>query len=633
MAGLQLRVNPAWFTLISMETKTVYQFGHFRLDPQSRVLLTGDKIVPLTPKALDLLLALVEKSGQVVVKDELIKTVWPDTFVEESNLSSNISILRKQLGVLPEGGEYIETIPKRGYRFIAIVTPVSGDPPTGITEVKPATRRKTIIGVAAALLVLVLAVLYLERSRISLPGLAAPPHIQTLAVLPLANLSGDPAEDYFADGMTEALTADLAQIAALRVISRTSVIQYKSTKRPLPEIARQLKVDAVVLGSVLRSGTRVRITAELILASTDRHLWARTYERDLGDILDLQNEVARAIAAEIRLKVTPQEQARLTRNRTVNPDAYEAYLKGRHFWNQFTPEPLMKSIEYFEQSVKLDPSYAAGYAGLADAWASLAMIGAVPNDEANAKTVEAAGKAIELDDGLAEGHNAMSLAKAQQWDWAGSRSESEKALALNPSYALAHLFHSNQLRHGGHADESIAEAQRALDLDPLSALTNEGLANAYLSARQYDPAILQYQKTLELFPDHTVAHDSMGWAYIYKGLYSQGLDEINKSIANYGEDPALSPELAYIYATNGQRAKAEKILQRLVNISKSEPIPSHHFVLVYAGLGRKEEALVWLEQAYQQHSPMMHWLKVDPRFDAIRPDPRFQDLMHRVGLN
>ena len=628
-----MRVNPAWFTLISMETKTVYQFGHFRLDPQSRVLLTGDKIVPLTPKALDLLLALVEKSGQVVIKDDLIKAVWPDTFVEESNLSSNISILRKQLGVLPEGGEYIETIPKRGYRFIAIVTSVSGDPPAEVTEVKPAIRRRTIISVAAGLSVLVLAVLYSERSRISLLGLAAPPHIQALAVLPLANLSGDPAEDYFADGMTEALTADLAQIAALRVISRTSVIQYKGTKRPLPEIARQLKVDAVVLGSVLRSGTRVRITAELILASTDRHLWARTYERDLGDILDLQNEVARAIAAEIRAKVTPQEQARLTRNRTVNPDAYEAYLKGRHYWNQFTPEPLMKSIEYFEQSVKLDPSYAAGYAGLADAWASLAMIGAVSMDVANTKTVEAAGKAIELDDGLAEGHNAMSLAKAQQWDWDGSRSESQKALGLNPSYALAHLFLSNQLRHGGHADESIAEAQRALDLDPLSALTNEGLANAYLSARRYDPAILQYQKTLELFPDHTVAHDSMGWAYIYKGMYSQGLDEINKSIANYGEDPALSPELAYIFATNGQKGKAEKILQRLVNISKSEPIPSHHFVLVYAGLGRKEEALVWLEQAYQQHSPMMHWLKVDPRFDAIRPDARFQDLMQRVGLN
>lgn len=346
-----------------MGPKTIYEFGEFRLDREARILVQGGKIVPVTPKAIQILLTLVERPGQVVAKDDLIKAVWPDTFVEESNLTSNISILRKQLGIHPQGGEYIETIPKRGYRFIATVTQIGDEAKNGAvtSEQKRTSSRRVVLGIATGLCVLLLLALLLERSRIRLPAFDTPPHIEALAVLPLANLSGDPAQEYFADGMTEALTADLAQIGALKVISRTSVMQYKNTKKPLPEIARELKVDAVVSGSVLRSNQRVRITAELIYAPTDRHLWARTYERNLDNILDLQNEVVRAIAGEIRAKVTPQEQGRLARNRAVNRDAYEAYLKGRYYGNQFTEDSLSKSIEYFEQAIKLDPGYAAAY--------------------------------------------------------------------------------------------------------------------------------------------------------------------------------------------------------------------------------------------------------------------------------
>jgi TolB-like protein/DNA-binding winged helix-turn-helix (wHTH) protein/Tfp pilus assembly protein PilF len=604
-----------------MAPKTIYEFGEFRLDPEARILVQGGKIVPVTPKALELLRALLERPGEVVAKDDLIKAVWPDTFVEESNLTSNISILRKQLGVHPEGGEYIETLPKRGYRFIAEVKQVHASEP------KRPSRRGVVLGIAAGLCALLLGLL-IERPRVRLPAFGVVPRVESLAVLPLANLSGDPAQEYFADGMTEALTAELAQIGALRVISRTSVMRYKNTKKPLPEIARELKVDAVILGSVLRSSQRVRITAELIQASTDRHLWARTYERSLDDILDLESEIARAIAGEVQAKVTPQEQGRLARNRAVNHDAYEAYLKGRYYENQFTEDSLSKSIEYFEQAIKLDPRYAAAYAGLADGWMHLEAIGAPP-EQVHPQALEAATKALQLDDTLGEAHSAMAGVKGHEWDWETAERETQKALQLNPGDAAAHLFHSNRLRRLGRSEESIAEARRALDLDPLSVLGNEQLASSYLSARQYDLAIEQYQKTLELYPNQAGPRDSLGWAYVYKGLYDKGLQEIEKS---YGEDPDLSPEVAYVYAVSGNRAKARQILQRLLNLSKQAPIQPHHFALIYAGLGMNEEALVWLEQAYQQHSRMMVWLKVDQRFDRLRPDPRFQDLMRRVGL-
>jgi TolB-like protein/DNA-binding winged helix-turn-helix (wHTH) protein/Tfp pilus assembly protein PilF len=611
-----------------MEPKTMYDFGGFRLDREARILLLGGKIVPVTPKALELLLTLVERPGQVVAKDDLIKAVWPDTFVEESNLTSNISLLRKQLGVHPDGGEYIETIPKRGYRFIVTVTQIRDEARNGAaaSEPKRTSRRSVVVGIAA-LLCLLLALL-LGGARMGLLTFGAAPRIEALAVLPLANLSGDPAQEYFADGMTEALTADLAQIQALRVISRTSVMRYKNTKKPLPEIARELKVDAVVLGSVLRSSQRVRITAELIHASTDRHLWARTYDRSLDDILDLQNEVVRAIAVEIRAKITPQEQGRLARNRAVNHDTYEAYLKGRYYRNQYTEASLSKSIEYFEQAIKLDPGYAAAYAGLAEGWLGFEAIG-TPPEEVHPQALEAATKALQLDDTLGEAHSAMAALKAHEWDWRTAESEDQKALQLNPGNATAHVFHSNRLRRLGRLEESIVEAKRALDLDPLSALGNEQLADSYASARQYDLAIEQYLKTLELYPNLAGPRDSLGWAYVYKGLYDKGLEEIKKS---YGEDPDLSPEVAYVYAVSGKQAKARQILERLLNLSKQAPIQPHHFALIYAGLGMKEEALVWLEQAYQQHSRMMVWLKVDQRFDSLRPDPRFRDLIRRVGL-
>ena len=646
--------------------RVIYEFGQFRLDREAHLLVSGEKIVALEPKAVDVLLILVEKHGELVARQDLMSAVWPNTFVEESNLSSNISILRRQLGATPDGGDYIQTIPKRGYRFAAAVKQVQDEPPTlaagqdvgsraapalepesdrsatpaGLDEaakagttagsVKKRTVWPAVVLAAAVVLALALTLLYLAGWR--LPGSGAEAHIEAIAVMPLENLSGDPAQEYFADGMTEALTADLAQIGALRVIARASVMQYKGTKQPLAQIAQRLNVEGVVSGSVLRSGSRVRITAALIRAATGQQLWVKTYDRNLGDVLDLENEVARAIAAEVQAKVTVQERVRLARNHSVNADAYDAYLKGRYYYNRFTVDGFSKSIEYFEQAIELDPDYASAYAGLADALASLEQIGAAQHEDVHPKALEAASKAIAMDDTLSEAHAAMASVRANDWERSGAEREVKRAIELNPGFSLAHLYYSNMLRHLGRREESIAEARRALELDPLSPLTNEELADAHLSARQYDAAIEQYQKTLDLYPNQAAPRDSLGWAYIYQGKYEQGMEEIRKSIALYGEDPSLSPEIAFIYGMTGKKGEARKVLNRLLSTSKTTPIAAHHFALIYIGLGDKDEAFAWLEKAYQEHSPMMAWLEVDQRFDSLREDPRFQNLMRRVGL-
>jgi TolB-like protein/DNA-binding winged helix-turn-helix (wHTH) protein len=615
-----------------MERNAVYELGPYRLDRSARILWSGSSIVPLTPKAFELLLVLVEKPGQLVTKDELIKAVWPDTFVEESNLTSNISILRKILGTHPEGGEYIETLPKRGYRLVAAVRLAESAAEDELCapqadEIRRRVSLRWAFGVAAGAAMVLLGGLYFAGALPWVPAWGAP-RIEALAVLPLENLSGDPSQEFFADGMTEALTTNLAQIRTLRVISRTSVMQYKGTSKPLREIAKKLKVDAIVRGSVARFGQRVRVTAALIQASTDEHVWAMTYEKDLGDILDLQNEIVRAITDKIDATVTPQEQNRLARRRPVNPDAYEAYLRGRYFWNQYTEDALLKSIGYFKQAIQLDANYAAAYAGLSDAWMGLVYIGAATMEEARPKAFDAASKALQADNTLAEGHGAMVILNVLDWNWAAAESECRTALALNPNYAVALISHSNTLRYHGRTAENIAEAKLVLKLDPLSALANEGLADAYFSARQYDLAIEQYHKTLELVPDRPASLDNLGWAHVFQGKYDEGIAEIKKS----GEDPDLSPELAYVYAMRGERPKAERILQRLLSLSKQTSIAAHHFALVYAGLDQRREALQWLEKAYREHSPLMPRLKVDRRFDRLRAEPAFRDLIRRVGL-
>jgi eukaryotic-like serine/threonine-protein kinase len=464
-----------------------------------------------------------------------------------------------------------------------------------------------------------------------LSGAGAPP-ITRLAVLPLSNLSGSVEQEYFADGMTDLLITDLGQIGSLRVISRPSVMRFKGTKKPLTDIAKQLGVQALIVGSVQSSGNRVRITAQLVDGVTDQQLWTRAYERELTDVLALQGEVARAIASEIQARVTTEEAGRLARNRKITPAALDAYLLGRYYWDQFKEETILKAIDYFDQAIQLDPAYAAAYGGLAECWTGFLFTDSRPWAETISKARDAATKALALDDTLAETHQAMAVVLYQEWNWKGVESEVKKAIALNPGFSTAHMLYCNMLRHLGRADDSIAEAKLALEADPLAMLTNQMLGDAYTSARRYDLAITQFQKGLDLHPNESSLEYQLGWAYVYSGAYDKGIEIIRDSQAVDGVDPSLSPDLACIAAMIGKRDESRQILNRLLTLAKKYPVSPGLIALVHIALDEREQCLTWLEKAYTQHSSMMTWLKVDPRFDRIRDEPRFQVLMRRVGL-
>jgi TolB-like protein/Flp pilus assembly protein TadD len=497
----------------------------------------------------------------------------------------------------------------------------------------PSRRRALQIGAASAGVAALLAVWAVlpAKWRRGLPGLGGP-RITRLAVLPMANLSGDAAQDYFADGMSDILIADLGQIGSLRVISRTSAMQLKGVKKPLPEIAKQLGVDAIITGSVMKSGERVRITAALVDGSTDVQLWTRTYQRDLTDVLTLQGEVAEAIAGEIQARMTPSEVGRLSRKHTIVPAALEAYLQGRYYYEQYEEKPILKSIEYYEEAVRLDPGYAAPYAGLAAAWIALQYIGALPFEETVHKAREAAEKALSLDGSLADAHVAMASVYVHEWNWIGWDKESKKALELNPGFTAAHKYLVTNLRHLGRAQESIDEAKRAIELDPLDLLANANLGDAYLSARRYGLAIAQYQKVLDSHPNYSTGWNTLGLAYVYNHMYEQGIDAFQKQLALDGIPPGLSPDLAYVDVLIGKTQEARQILNRLLDLARTELVQPAYIAIVCAAVGERKEALKWLEKAYEQHSPAMTWLKTDPRFDTIRQEPEFQDLMRRVGL-
>ncbi len=491
------------------------------------------------------------------------------------------------------------------------------------------TRRTVLMAVGSAASVAAGAALWKWRKSLFA---SRSPRITRLAVLPWENLSGDAEQEYFADGMTDLLITNLGQIAALRVISRPSVMQLKGSKKPLPEIAKQLGVDAVIVGSVQSSHNRVRITAQLVDCANGQQLQTWHYERELTDVLALQGEVALAIAGEIQARVTVAEVGRLSNKHKVVPAAFAAYTLGRHYWDEFTDESLVKAIDYFEQAIQLDPTYAVAYGGLAECWTGFLFTDSKPWAETIAKAREFAIKAIALDDTLAQSHEAMAVVHYQEWDWKGAEEEAKKASALDPGFPTAHMIYCNMLRHLGRADESIAEAKLALEVDPLSMLTNQMLGNAYASARRYELAIAQFQKGLDLHVNNTSLMYQLGWADVYSGAYDKGIDAIQKSQAADGLDPSVSPDLAYINAILGKKDEARKTLNILLELARKYPVSPGYIALVCAGLDEREQALSWLEKAFAQHSSMMVWLKVDPRLDRIRAEPRFQVLMRRVGL-
>ena len=493
---------------------------------------------------------------------------------------------------------------------------------------RPRLSRRTLLGAGATVAGLaVLILLNVGGLRDRVAGLFAPPPVVSIAVLPLANLSGDAAQEYFADGMTEELITHLAQIGALRVTSRTSVMPYKEKKKPLREIARELNVNWVVEGSVRRAGDRVRVTAQLIDARTDQHLWADNFERDLKDVLTLQSEIARAIAREVDVRLSPQEQARLAQARPVNPAAHEAYLRG------VTEEDLGKAIEYFQQAIQLDPQYAPPYAGLARVNYFLGLFGVLPPKEAFGQMQEQAQKALQLDETLADAHGWLALVKLHyDWDWAGAEQEFRRALELNPSQADVHHDYAHFLMAMNRQEEWVAESQRAVELNPFEPGLNTCLAWHHLYAGQYDQAAAQCQRVLRGEPGYWWALINLAWAHEQQGMYAEAIAQFERSFKEWPDSSLALAGLAHTYARAGRRQEALKLLAQLQEQAKKGFVPAYDLATVYAGLGDAEQAFAWLDKSYQERSAFLVHVRWDPKFAALHSDPRFTELTRRIGL-
>ncbi len=628
---------------MSEENRYFYEFGPFRLDPLQRRLMRDGEPQRLTPKAFDLLLVLVEESGKTIGKDELLKRVWAGTIVEENNLNQNITTLRKLLGDSRQEGQYIATISGLGYRFVAEVRKVSAEEhsPQRRQEAKeelepPVAKpsRKLLRYAVFVVLPLALAGLVYALYTKAKPD-PAPVNVSSIMVLPLENLSGDPEQEYFVDGMTDALIGDLAKIGGLHVISRTSSMHYKGTKKSLPEIAGEISVDVVVEGTVQRSGDRVVIRAQLIHAATDRHLWVRTYTREMRDVLDLQSEIAQAIAREVQINMTPAEQARLTSNHPVSPRAFDEYLQGRYlYWNKRTEENLNKAIAHFQNAINEDPGFAQAHVGVADCNNSLGtvQVGMLPPIEARRRAEQAATKALELDAGLAEAYSALGQVKHYNWNWTAAEQDFKRAIDLNQNYANAHNFYASFLMSQGRIDESIAASNRARALDPFSLSISVQRGFLLENARRYDEAIEQLQRVIEMDANHYQAYWTLGHTYAARGRFDDAVKAAEKAVELSERVPGALGILGLAYGLAGRKAEANKIRDELLELNKTRYVTPAALVNVYIGLDDKDQAFVWLEKAFQERSNYVAYLKVFPILDPLRSDPRFAELVRRVGL-
>jgi TolB-like protein/DNA-binding winged helix-turn-helix (wHTH) protein/Flp pilus assembly protein TadD len=637
----------------------VLRFGAFEVSFQTGELRRAGLRIRVQQQPLKVLQILLERPGEVVTREQLRSRLGAHEAFGDFDQAVNIAIgkLRSALGDSSDRPRYIETLPKRGYRFIAEVSvidigadelesapvsgtqksqfngesPIKGNPGAATASGPPKrgfwTPDRASVAVALVLSLLV-PVIYLVHS-----GIHRPTPIRSLAVLPLENFSGDITQDYFADGMTDELITDLAQIRALRVVSRTSVMMYKGTRKPLPEIARELNVDAVVEGSVLRSGDQVRITAQLIQLPADKHLWAESYQGNVGDTLAVQNQVARAIAEQIRIEVTPQEQAALRKARPINPDAYEAYLKGRYFWNQRTADGLKKAVDYFNRAVAQDPNYAAAYSGLADAYALLGdwEYASMTPKEAMPKAKAAATKALELDDSLGEAHASLAFClDGFDWNFAAADREFQRAIELSPGYATGHHWYAWHLSLIGKGKEAIVEMKKAKNLDPISPVVNADLAELLLIEHFPVESIQQSLTTIEMNPGFAFAHNQLAQAYIEKRMFKEAVRELQKAIQISGESPAFAANLARAYIGLNRKAEALKLLDDLKNGSTSDYANATQIAMIYTALGDKDEAITWLNRGYEKR--FNPGVLMRPCFDPIRSDPRFQEILRRIGL-
>jgi len=625
------------------------RFGVFEVDLRAGELRKQGAKLRLQEQPFRVLAMLLERPGEIVTRDELRGRLWSaDTFVDfDHGVNKAINRIREVIGDSATSPRFIETVARRGYRFIGDVTtlepavvalpqpdviggssPDRERPETGAHEQHP--RSWWMWSVAGLVIVLASGAAIGWGVR---RGSTAVRSIHSLAVLPLENLSGDASQEYFADGMTDELIATLSQIGALRVISRTSAMLYKHARKPLSQIAGELDVDAVIEGTVFRSGTRVRITAELIDARDDKHLWSETYDGDLRDALTLQHKVALAVAQQIRINLNPRERATLNRAKAVDAQAYEAYLKGRYFWNKRTGDDFRKASEYFEQAIRRDPTYAPAFSGLADTYALMGdwEYGVLAPLEALPRAKAAAINALRLDDTLAEAHTSLAfLRDAFDWDLPAADAEFRRAIELNPGYATAHHWYAWHLSLLGRTNEAVAEMRKARSLDPLSLIINADLAELLVIAHAMDESIQQSLKTIEMDANFPLAHNQLGVAYLVTHRDDDAIAEFRRAIQLSSGSPVSTANLAWALAQSGRRPDAIRVLRTLMERSRAGYSNASEIAVVYASLGDPDQAMRWLDQAYRERFNPSVLLR--PGFDAVRADRRFQDLERRVGL-
>jgi TolB-like protein/DNA-binding winged helix-turn-helix (wHTH) protein/Tfp pilus assembly protein PilF len=648
---------------MSLQTKHIYEFGHFRLDAPEHLLLRDGETVPLTPKAFDLLLALVEGHGRLLEKEELLKKVWPDTFVEEANLASNISQLRKALGDGENGQRFIETIPKRGYRFVASVREIVregagperedqseslnaiGDqqsaPANGATITARITpiealgvrfrrhKRGAVIGLAVFVVAAAnIAFFTWESLRRKSGGT-----INSIAVLPFAN--ADPSTEYLSDGITESLINSLSQLSQLKVMARTTAFRYKGKDADPQTVGHDLKIDAVLTGRVTRQGETLLIQVDLVNAADGAQLWGERYNRRISSIITVQEEIARQITERLRLRLTGAERKQITKRHTENIEAYQLYLKGRYFAEKRTEESYRKAIEHYKQALDLDPNYALAYVGLADAYyIGLRHPPPSPSEDHIRQSRDAAEKALAIDETLGEAHTSLArLLWQHDWNWRGAEREFKRAIELDPGNAFAHRIYGYYLASMGQFDQSFAEQKQAQQLDPLSLIINLNVGTVLYFAGETDAALAQIRKTQEMDTNFVETYIHFGMVYPEKGMYAEAIAELNKAAPFSGAFASnVISFLGYNYALWGKRDEAIKRLDELKELSKRRHVPARDIAIIYTGLAEKDLAFKWLRQACEERNGMLVYLKFDPLFKSLRTDPRFAGLLQCVGL-
>jgi DNA-binding winged helix-turn-helix (wHTH) protein/TolB-like protein/Tfp pilus assembly protein PilF len=675
--------------------KKYFRFADFRLYPTEHLLLRDGTALPLAPKAFDILVYLVENSGHLVKRDTLMEAIWPDSFVEETNITVNISLLRKTLGSMADGQPYIETVPRKGYRFNASVVeledsdqPASAEAPPGLqgeelpaapglalskpeASLAPATqlhppeaagqgsaRERTassagvlepvipaappfgwkvsatrVLLMTGATVAVVLALFFFWSHLRTKPDTVSASE-RSIAILPFRPLETTSQDDYLGLGMTDALITRLSNLHKIIVRPVSAVRKYATADDPLAA-GRQLAVQSVLEGSIQRAGDRIRVSVRLLRVSDGELLWGAPFDEKFTDMFSVEDSISQKVATALLINLNSEEQRQLLRPFTASSEAYQLYMKGRYQWDRRTADGVKKSIDFYQQAIQADPDYALAYAGLADSYTLAGSYGysIMRPREAMPKAEAAAAKALQLDDTLAEAHAALGYIKlTYDWDWSGAEQEFKRAISLNPVYDTAHHWYSHLLVAVGRMPEALAEAQRALEISPSDTVMNEHLAWTYFMMRDYDAAIQSAHRAIEIEPDFLLAHRVLGMAYLYKGEHDQAIAEFTRGVELSHGDAVAQAFLARAYAGAGQKDKATQMLDELVKLSAKQYVPPTEIAVTFAALDKKDEAFTWLNKAYDERAAALAYLKVNPVFDPLRSDPRFQDLLRRMHL-